>query len=292
MALPFALNVRDLERLRAPIYHISRTRRLRTIQAAARFIDQVGFCWLFAPANSPELPSLFEAVKGRRGMRIFDWDEDSDRLWGWKSDLPASHLAYYGKALMGRPVFISLEMLPYMLATSGVDDAPRLYASGRISYEANKIYSALDSLGPQPTRALRSAAGLDSKSGSVRYHRALDELQRGLLIMPVGATGEGSNWPSQIFELVARWFPEQAAQGRKLDVREARCALLNRYLATVVAAPRHALGRLFNIPNSELESIVEDLASRRLAYVQGEWLLTSRGARKASARPQRKRVPH
>lgn len=291
MALPFALQVRDLERLRAPIYHISPTRRLRTMQAAARFIDQVGFCWLFAPAaNAPELPSLFEAVKGRRGMRIFDWDEDSDRLWGWKNDLPAAHLAYYGKALMGKPSFVSLEMLPHVLAASGIDDVGQLYKRGGISYEANKIYAALDSVGPQPTRALRSAAGLDSKSGNVRYHRALDELQRKLLIMPVGATNEGSNWPSQIFELVARWFPEQTELGRRFDVREARCAMVDRYLRTVVAAPRHSLGRLFSIPYSELEFIVMELSSRGLAGAHGDWLVTGRGARLSSLLSHKRRV--
>lgn len=276
---PFTMDVRTLERLRAPIYRTSRAKRLQTMTSAVRFLNQVGFCWLFAPGgNAPELPSLFEAVKGRRGMRIFDWDEDSDRVWGWKSDLPAARLAYYGKALLGKPVFVSLEMLPYLLAASGTDDIERVYRAGGISYEARKIYMALESLGPQPTRALRSASGMDGKNGTVRYHRALDELQRRMLVMPVGATNEGNNWPSQIFELVARWLPSQAERGRRLEAHEARCTLVDRYLKTVVGAPTLTVGRLLGIPRSELDSLVEVLSRRELVQVRGEWILTIRAA--------------
>jgi hypothetical protein len=271
------MNVRQIEKLRAPIYRVSPTRRIRTMSTAARFIDQVGFCWLFAPGTRVlELPSLFEAVKGRRGMQIFDWDEDSDRVWGWKSDLPAAHLAYYGKALAGRPAFVSREMLPCLLASVGSENLSRLYVQGGISYEAKRIYEALESLGPQPTRALRAAAGLDSKEGNVRYHRALDELQRRLFVMPVGATNEGSNWVSQIFELVARWFPAQAEQGRKLDVHAARRAVVMRYLKTVMAAKQSAIARLFGIPRAEIDALVEELATRKLACVEGEWVMADR----------------
>ncbi len=271
------MNVRQIERLRAPIYRVSPSRRVRTMTFAARFIDRVGFCWLFAPGTRAlELPSLFEAVKGRRGMQIFDWDGDSDRVWGWKSDLPAAHLAYYGKALAGRPAFVSLEMLPYLMASVGSENFRQLYAHGGISYEAKRIFEALESLGPQPTRALRAAAGLDSKDGNVRYHRALDELQRRLFVMPVGATNEGSNWVSQIFELVARWFPAQAERARRLDVREARRALVTRYLRTVIAAKRSAMGRVFGLPRTELDALVEELASRRLVLFEGEWVTIKR----------------
>ncbi len=270
------MDIRRLEKLRAPIYRVSSNRRIRRMTSAARFIDQVGFCWLFAPrTRALELPSLFEAVKGRRGVQIFDWDEDSDRLWGWKSDLPAAHLAYYGKGLAGRPVFVSLEMLPHLMASVGSENFGHLYAHGGISYEAKRIYSALESRGPQPTRALRAAAGLDSKDGNMRYHRALDELQRGLFVMPVGATNEGSNWVSQIFELVARWFPDQAAQAHRLDVREARRALLTRYLKTVVGAKRSATARLFGIPRVEFDSLVEELATGKFARNEGEWILVN-----------------
>ncbi len=88
------MNLREIETLRARLYRATPDRRIRTLSAAARFINRVGFCWLFAPAPGiPELPSLFEAVKGRRGARIYDWDSDADRIWSWKNDLPAERRA-------------------------------------------------------------------------------------------------------------------------------------------------------------------------------------------------------
>lgn len=286
------MDVRLVEKLRAPIYRVSPDRRLRTMNAAARFVNQVGFCWLFAPASGPlELPSLFEALKGRRGVQIFDWDEDSDRLWGWKSDLPAARLAYYGKALAGKPAFVSLEMLGYLMAAIGSESPDHLYDRGEISLEARRIFAALRSLGPQPTRALRSAAGLDSKDGNVRYHRALDELQRRLYVLPVGATNEGNNWPSQIFELVDRWFPAQAKLAEKTDLGEARLILVNRYLKTVIAARRSAIGRVFGIPAAELDALTAKLESDRIAHAEGEWLMIDKPvARIANTSRKRNRV--
>jgi hypothetical protein len=268
------MNLQELEKLRARHYRVNPTRRVRTMAAAARFIGRAGFCWLFAPApGTPELPSLFEAVKGRRGARIFDWDKDSDLVWGWKNDLPAARRAYYGKALMGRPSFVSLELLPCLLACSGDEQLASLYARGGISYEAKKVYDILDQLGPRPTLALRRAAGIEGKDANSRYHHALDELQRKMFVLPVGATSEVGNWVSQIFELTSRWFPEQVKVARRLDVREARRTLAGRYLKTVVAAKPGVVGRLFNIPRDELGALVSELTACRLARLEEEWLV-------------------
>jgi hypothetical protein len=124
--------------------------------------------------------------------------------------------------------------------------------------------------------ALRAAAGLDGKDGTTRYHRALDELQRKLLVMPIGATNEVGNWPSQIFELVARLFPAQAQRARELDARDARRTLVTRYLQTVVAAPLTSIARLFGIPRSELDPLLDELIADRRAQVEGEWVIVKR----------------
>jgi hypothetical protein len=212
-----------------------------------------------------------EAVKGQRGVHIYDWDEDSDRVWVWKNDLPAERRAYYGKALMGRPTLVSLDMLPFLLASAGDEKFERLYARGGISYEAKKIYDTLERFGPQPTLALRRAAGFDSKEGSTRYHRALDELQRRLFVMPVGATSTGKAWPTQIFELTGRWFPTQAEQARALDVYEARRALLTRYLRTVLQAKPGTVARLFSLPRDQVNTLLDELTQDKSVRVDGEW---------------------
>jgi hypothetical protein len=270
------INLNRIERQRDAIYRRTRARRVRTLTDAAHFIDAVGFCLLFASTQNIELPSLFEAVKGRRDAHIENWDADSDRVWEWKNDLPAKKRAYYGKALGGgKPLFISLAVLPHWLAVAAPEDLDEAYRRGRLSYDAKRVHDALRDLGPTPTMALRAATGLDRSRSSVRYHHALDELQRALVILPVGATIERGAWASQIFELTARWFPRQVARAQTLDWERARRALIVRYLKTVLAATPAMLARVFGWQREELGMILSELLTRRAVSKKGDWILAA-----------------
>lgn len=265
-----------LERLRDSLYRRSRSRRVRTMEQAARFVDEVGFCLLFASTQGIELPSLFEAVKGRRDVHIEDWDDDSERVWIWKNDLPASKRAYYGKALAGgKPVFVSLQMLPYLYALSALDDLQKEYAQGRVSLEAKRVYDVLCSRGPTPTMALRAAAGFDRADGSQRFHRALEQLQRAMVILPVGAVVEQGAWASQIFELVARWFPRQVNRAQKIDVDSAQRVLVRRYVETVVAAKVPMIARVFGLPREQVVRTVEELVARKVLSKKNDWVMVN-----------------
>lgn len=271
MKIRSSINLVHLERKRDAIYRRTRARRVRDAQDAARFIDTVGFALLFASTHGIELPSLFEAVKGRRDAHIDDWDDDADRVWVWKNDLPAARRAFYGKALAGgKPVFISLKMLPHLLATNATDDVGAAYARGQISSAARRVHDALRAMGPTPTMALRAAIGMDN----ARYHRALDELQRALVVSPVGAIQERGAWASQIFELTARWFPKQAARARKMDVTVARRALIRRYVETVVAAKAAMIARVFGWSRDQVNQTIDDLLARRIIMRQREWIVS------------------
>lgn len=266
-----------LLRARRARYRISRAQRLRTMPEAARYIQRVGMCWLFAPRERAlELPSLFEAVKGRFDAHIDDWDADSDRLWAWKNDLPAARRAYYGKALAGRPCFISLQLLPAAMAALGVEEVGQAYAHGAIHADAKRVYDTLSRYGAQPTQTLRRNSGFAGHEGKVRFHKALEELQRRLIALPMGATSEGLAWPSQIFELVSVWFPAEAEAARTLELDAARSALVLRYLATVIAAPPETLMRLFTIPRPDLTRLLDELARARKVRVADGWVIAAR----------------
>jgi len=268
------INLNRVERQRDGIYRRTRARRVRTMDDAACFVDAVSFCLLFASTQKIELPSLFEAVKGRRDAHIDDWDADSDRVWEWKNDLPASKRAYYGKALAGgKPIFISLKILPHWLAVATPENLDEAYRRGRVSYDAKRVHDALRDLGPTPTMALRAATGLERSSSGARYHHALDELQRALVILPVGATIERGAWASQIFDLTARWFPRQVARAQSLDLERARRALVKRYIETVVAATPPMLVRIFGWQRETVRATLEDLLTRRVVSKTGDWIL-------------------
>lgn len=266
--MPSAPTFELIERQRDVIYRRTRTRRIRTMDEAARFIDAVGFCWLFATTRGSALPSLFEAVKGKRGAHIADWDHDSDLVWGWKNDLPATRRAYYGKAMTGKPIFISLALLPNVIALVAPADVHVDYARGRISQAAKRIYDTLAASGPTPTTALRQATGLEQ----TRYHRALDELQRALVILPVGATLERGAWQSQIFEVAARWLPRQFERAHKLDADAACRAIVRRYLETVIAAPPPLIARVFALSREQVIRAVAQLAARGVLSKKDNWI--------------------
>lgn len=248
------------------------------MEQAAQFIDSVGFSLLFASTQSIELPSLFEAVKGRRGARIDDWDVDSDRVWVWKNDLPATRRAYYGKALGGgKPVFIALKFLPYVYALSAPEDLRQAYARGAISRDAKRICDALSALGPTPTMALGIAAGFGRGSEQTRFHRALDELQRRLVIAPVGAVVERGAWTSQIFDLVPRWFARQVERARTIDVDEARRVIVRRYIETVIACTIPMICRVFGLPRDGIRAAVDDLSARGKIVEELDWIVRKSG---------------
>lgn len=275
LALFFAMDTRLLERQRLSHYQLDSSKRIFTFSDAARYINRFGFCWLFAPRDRKlELPSLFEAVKGKRDAHIDDWDQDSDKVWMWKNDLPAAKRAYYGKAFAGKPVFVSLKILPCVIAALGEEDAARAYRHGALSYDAKRVYDALAQWGAQPTQTLKRNAGFIGKEGNTRYHRALDELQIKLIAASMGATNEGAAWPSQIFDLVSHWFETETREAKQIDVHTARCALIERYLKTVLAAPPDALARLFAIPRAELKALLDEMIHAKRIKLNEGWLVT------------------
>jgi hypothetical protein len=117
--------------------------------------------------------------------------------------------------------------------------------------------------------ALRAAAGLERDS---QYHHALDDLQRALIVLPVGATVERGAWASQIFDLTARWFPRQVARAATLDLERARRALVRRYIETVVAATPAMIARIFGWERAALNATLDALCARRIVARQGEWI--------------------
>lgn len=269
------MDARLLERQRLAHYQLTAAKSLVTLADATRYINRFGFCWLFAPRDRKlELPSLFEAVKGKRDAHIDDWDKDSDKVWTWKNDLPAAKRAYYGKAFAGKPVFVSLNLLPYVMVALGEEDVAQAYQRGALSYDAKRVYDALAQFGAQPTQNLKRVAGFTGKEGNTRYHHALDELQTRLIAAPMGATSEGMAWPSQIYDLVAHWFEPQAREANHIDLHTARCELIGRYLKTVLATSPDALARLFNIPRPELKTLLDEMVAAKKLHLQDNWVIS------------------
>ncbi len=143
------LTFRDLRYRRRPEL------RLLNCQQALEFVDDVGFCFLFS-AKGLQMPSLWEAICGEaRPLPMHHDDEALGHAWDWKDELPSRGLAFYGKLLRGKPMLVSLRLLPHFYALSenygNIEDYLIEYQEGRLSEEARRIYEALLKHGALPT---------------------------------------------------------------------------------------------------------------------------------------------
>jgi len=231
----------------------------KNIQQAARYIARVGFCLLF-PCKRLPLPSLWGWLKGRPEScwpREFSltgtWDADSERLWYWKDELPHRRLAYYGKCFRGRGSLIAPAFLPcfYRLAENYPEiSGERLYRVGKISADAYLIYKQLYTDGPLPVLELRHAGGFVTRRRNLRFKRALEELQRRLLIVHWGTAQETHGWESSIYELVSRAFPRVVHAAAKLSAEQARRRIAYQYWELHPQATSADLVRVFGWPRA------------------------------------------
>jgi hypothetical protein len=218
---------------------------VKTSADAVRFIDHAGFCVLFSVKNVP-LASLYYVMSRHRDVR---WDKYAQLVWKWKDELPKKRRAFYGKYFKGRGTFISLKLLPYFLATHGTAIEPReaepFYKTGRVSHDALELWLALAKHGPLLTLELRHACKMESQAGNKRFKKAMLELQGLLIVTHSGAEQETEAWASNRFDLVARVFPRQVAEARKLSAEDARVAIAVKYKSLYPSAAPAQIARLF-----------------------------------------------
>jgi len=279
------LTLARLRSYRLTTYHLKPALRVRSEADAVRFVDERGFAY-FWPIKGVELPSLWAAVAGNRPVAD-NHDDPGHVTWGWKDKLLGERRWYYAKILRGRATMISLVALPFFYALSEnygdmENDYLLQYEAGRMTQEAKSIFEALLRKGALDTIALRREARLAGKESNTRFERALNELQMGLKILPVGVAEAGSWRYAFVYELVDRWYPLLAAKARPIGRGEARAHLLDLYLQSVGAATESQIARLFQWRPAEVRQVGEQLeqGGRAAAFPDlfgqpGPWLVTA-----------------
>ena len=240
-----------IRRIREHNYRRTAERRLRTVEDARAFVDEVGFCH-FWPIKGVETPNLFHAIAGRvRPVPMEHGDPDISKCWGWKDQSLDKKWWYYGKLLRRRATLVSLDLLPYFYALSenygSLDDYLQEYEDGRMTAEAKAVYEAILENGPLDTVRLRREARMSAESAKSRFDRALVELQVGLKVLPIGVAEAGAWRYAFVYEIVQRYFTDLPAQARPIGRGEARRALVLRYLDNVVAADRKMVAKVFHV---------------------------------------------
>jgi hypothetical protein len=245
------VKAQDVLRQRELNYRRTPELRLRTVEEARAFVEEVGFCH-FWPIKGAELPNLFHAIAGRiRAVPMEHDDPDISRCWGWKDDALDKRWWYYGKLLRRRATLVSPAYLPCFYALSenygALDDYQQEYADGRMTAEAKAVYEAILRHGPLDTVRLRREARLSARSAKSRFDRALNDLQVGLKVLPVGVAAAGAWRYAFLYEIVPRHFPDLPEQARHITRGEALRTLVLKYLDNVVAADRQMISRVFHV---------------------------------------------
>lgn len=270
---------KQIELLRSRIYRRAQNRRVRTIDEAERFVNEVGYCF-FWPIKGVELPNLFQAIAGRvREVPMAHDDPDLSKCWNWKDQALGQRRWYYGKLLCKRATLASLDFLPIFYALSpnfgSDDDYLQDYEAGQLSWEAKSIFEALLQVGAMDTVRLRRESRLSAESAKTTFERALIELQISMRILPVGVAEAGAWRYAFIYDLLTRHFPQIVKQAASISRSEARFKLLATFLDNNVVASRKEIERVFGVLKwtpLEFEKTLDSLLGEQLAiktHVEG-----------------------
>jgi hypothetical protein len=232
-------NKPDIQKLRARKAHRIPSLRIKTIDSAAKFINNVGFCLLF-PIDRINIPSLYDAACGGQRKIMAGWSETMQKLWNWKDELAANRQAFFGKYFKGRPSFISLDMLPYFYAISGnygeIEDYQEIFEEGKITQDAKRICDVLYKKGAMPTVRLKKEVGFRGKGGGYRFEKTIKELQRSLIAANRGVYEGETSWPSIIVDLLPRIFPKEVKKSLKVPEEKARNEIMKKFFDVALTA--------------------------------------------------------
>ncbi len=182
--------------------------QVTTPEEFVQYLHQMQICtWRHQP-RLPWFPSL-EAVTLWNGMDV------TMNTWFWKDDLHIERKIFYGKLLApDTPVFVSLDLLPYMIAAQGDIDAHNLHEKGQLAVNAIRVYEHIQRNGPTPTQALPWLPG-----SRMLY---LATLEQKFLLTKYDITGRTRGTYGYRWCLCEEAFPDSFAKAEQIPVTQAR----------------------------------------------------------------------
>ena len=208
------------------------------------------------------MPSLWEAVAGTPEItwstrdddgRFVDFSPEFGRVWRWKDELPERRLVCVGKHVHGRSALVSLELLPALYASrpEPVEFSPL----------EEDVIRFLDEQGPCSTADLPDLIGDERR----RVARAVDRLQRSLVLTTAGAQERRQGWPAVVLDLLRRRYGERLQRLPGENEARARLAEVVLRSATDVSAADLAavIGCTRKQASAALDRLVDEGSARR-----------------------------
>jgi DNA-binding MarR family transcriptional regulator len=202
-----------------------------------------------AVAGTPEITWSSRDEEGR----FLDFSPEFGRVWRWKDELPERRLVCVGKHVRGRSALVSLRVLPALYAARREQD--------ELSPLERDVVAFLTEHGPCSSADLPDLIGHERKPVA----RAVDRLQRRLVLTTAGAQERAQGWPAVIVDLLARRYREQLR--RLPDPENARSELAEAVLASAreisAADLAAAIGSTRKQAAAALDALVDDGRARR-----------------------------
>jgi predicted transcriptional regulator len=234
--------------------------RVRSLAGAVAFVDRAGVALVF-PKEAVHLPSLYEAVAGPGPTPWAEEREDGKlamtpslaMVWAWKDELPEARLACAGKHVKGWPALVSLALLPALYALTGRSGSPDDFREAALSPLERDVAEAVLESAPADSRDIRRAVG---RRDAAAVNRAIDSLQRRLVLTRAGTVQREAGWPGTAYDVLPRRYPladlpepedarvELAAALLRTAAGSLSAADLSRALGFARADARRALERL------------------------------------------------
>jgi len=212
---------------------------LRTLAAAAAWVEEVGLALLF-PKADVVLPSLWQQVAGVTEVR---WPSpEMDFVWGAKDALPEQGLLCVGRHLARSVSLVAPRLVPALVAASGED-------------AAGPVVEAIRELGPLTAPQLREATGLekrvvDRELGSL-HHR---------LVLTSSHFVEGGSWGALAHDLLARKWALPPRLPAREDARRELASIVLDGAGELTAAD---LGGVFGWRRKEAAALLEQVGAGR-----------------------------
>ena len=186
------------------------TKRIRSSEAAAAFVDRVGIAVVWGNADLV-LPSLWNAIAGPDA----DWairDEagkptgfspEFERLWRWKDELPEHRLACAGKHFGSAALLIAPRLLAAAYALTGRSGAVGDFREDELENLEREVAEAVLENEPLTGPEIRRLLGTTDRKA---VDRAVARLQRRFVLTNAGASEQSQGWRAIRQDLfVRRW---------------------------------------------------------------------------------------
>jgi hypothetical protein len=194
-----------------------------TVEDAAAWLAEVGIALLY-PKPDYVLPSLWEAVAGRTELEWAIRDEDEkfvsftpemEKVWTWKDELPRRRLACVGLHVVRTTGLVAPGLVSSVYALTGRAGRPDDFRDIELEPLERELAEAALELGrPTTRRELRLLVQREKRE----VDKAVNALQRKLVLTNAGRDEEGTGWSATLHDLFARRW---RARLQKLPDRDA-----------------------------------------------------------------------